>query len=144
MGRYASGPGRADGAVAFIQVACSIHRGYTSQFPGYTSKATMLLVSEAGARRKKQDKRGKTSCWTFDVGVRGIIWTINMPGSIFLGCIEFRKSSSARRPYPLSYPSAFNPRECGRFGCCSHPKKTRSLGPGSYTPYGTSMGAMHV
>jgi hypothetical protein len=36
-----------------IQVACSIYQGYTSRFPGYISKATMLLVSESGAGRKK-------------------------------------------------------------------------------------------
>jgi hypothetical protein len=34
-----------------------------------------------------------------------------------------------------SYPSAFNPKECGRSGCCWHPKKTRFLGPDSYTTY---------
>jgi hypothetical protein len=59
MGRLAFGPGRADGAVAFIQVVCSIYQGYTSQFPGYISKATMLLVSESGASRKKIEKRKK-------------------------------------------------------------------------------------
>jgi hypothetical protein len=52
MGRLAFGPARADGAVAFIQVACSIYQGYTSRFPGYVTKATMLLISELGASRK--------------------------------------------------------------------------------------------
>jgi hypothetical protein len=52
MVRIASEPGRADGAVAFIQVAWSIHRGYTSRLPGYISKATMLLVSESWGERK--------------------------------------------------------------------------------------------
>jgi hypothetical protein len=52
MGRLAFVPGRADGAVAFIQVACSIYQGYISRFPGYISKATMLLASESGASRK--------------------------------------------------------------------------------------------
>jgi hypothetical protein len=45
----------ADGAVALIQVACSIHQGYTSRFPGYISQANMLPVSESGATRKTQD-----------------------------------------------------------------------------------------
>jgi hypothetical protein len=53
MGRLVFGPGRAHGAVAFIQVACSIYQGYTSPFPGYISKAIMLLVSESGASNKK-------------------------------------------------------------------------------------------
>jgi hypothetical protein len=34
MGRLAFGPERADGAVAFIQVACSICQGYTPDFLG--------------------------------------------------------------------------------------------------------------
>jgi hypothetical protein len=59
IGRFGFGPGRADGAVAFIQVACSIYQGYTSRFPGHISKATMLLVSESGASRKQKDKRGE-------------------------------------------------------------------------------------
>jgi hypothetical protein len=42
-----------DGAVDFIQVACSIYQGYTSRFLGYISMATMLLVSESGASRKR-------------------------------------------------------------------------------------------
>jgi hypothetical protein len=58
MGRLAFGPGRADGAEAFIQVACSIYQGFTSRFPGYISKATMLLVSEPG-RQKKLRHKGK-------------------------------------------------------------------------------------
>jgi hypothetical protein len=37
------------------------------------------------------DKRGKTSFWNFDVGVKGIILTVHMPKNIFLGCVEFRK-----------------------------------------------------
>jgi hypothetical protein len=53
MGRLASGPGCASVALAFIQVACSINQGYTSRFPENISKATMLLVSESGASRKK-------------------------------------------------------------------------------------------
>jgi fructose-1,6-bisphosphatase len=36
---------------------------------------------------------------------------------IVLGCIEFRKSISAQRNFPSSYRSAFNPKECERFGC---------------------------
>jgi hypothetical protein len=43
--------------------------------------------------------------------------------NIFLGCIEFRKRVSAQRTFPSSYPSAFNPKECGRFGCSWHRKK---------------------
>jgi hypothetical protein len=113
MGRLAYGPGR--DAVACIQVACSIYQGYTSRFPGHISKATMLLVSESGASRKNKTKGGKTSFWTFDLGVKGIILTIHMPKNIYLGCIEFRKS--AQRTFPSTYPSAFNPKECGRFGC---------------------------
>jgi hypothetical protein len=89
MGRLAFGPGRADGAVAFIQVACSIYQGYTSRFPGYISKANTLLVSESGASRKNKTKGGKTSFWAFDLRVEGIILTINMPRHNFLGCIEF-------------------------------------------------------
>jgi hypothetical protein len=53
MGTLAFGPGRADGAVAFLQVACFIYQGCTSRFPGYISKATILLVSESGASRTK-------------------------------------------------------------------------------------------
>jgi hypothetical protein len=59
MGRLAFGPGLADRAVACIQVVCSIYQGYTSRFPGYISKAAMLLVSESGASRGKKDKREK-------------------------------------------------------------------------------------
>jgi hypothetical protein len=59
MSRSAFGPGRADGAVAFIQVAFSIYQGYTSRFPWYMSKATMLLVSESGASRKKKRQKGQ-------------------------------------------------------------------------------------
>jgi hypothetical protein len=59
MGRLASGPGRAHGAAAFIQVACSICQGYISQFPGYISKATMLLgFSESGGEQKKLKQQG--------------------------------------------------------------------------------------
>jgi hypothetical protein len=68
IGRFAFGPGRADGALAFIQVACSIYQGYTSQFPGYISKASMLLVSVSGASGKRQTKGGKPSFWTIDIG----------------------------------------------------------------------------
>jgi hypothetical protein len=85
MGRLAFGPGGPDDAVAFIQVACSIYQVYTSQFPGYISKTSMLLVSESGSSRKEYDKRGKTSFWTFDLGVKGISLTIYMPRNIFLG-----------------------------------------------------------
>jgi hypothetical protein len=53
MGRLASGPGCADVALAFIQVACSINQGYTYRLSEYISKATMLMVSESGASRKK-------------------------------------------------------------------------------------------
>jgi hypothetical protein len=52
MGRLAFKPRRADGAVACIQAACSMYQGYTSRFLGYTSKATMLLVSESGAEKE--------------------------------------------------------------------------------------------
>jgi hypothetical protein len=88
MGRLAFGPGRADGAVAFIQVACSLCQSYTSLFPGHISKATMLVVSESGSRRKNKTQGGKPSFWAFDLGVKGISLTIHMPRSIFLGCIE--------------------------------------------------------
>jgi hypothetical protein len=114
MGRLVCGPGHANGAVAFIQVACSIYQGYTSRYPGYISKVTMLLVSESGQKKKK--KRGKTTFWTFDLGLKGIILAIHMPKTS-LGCIEVPKSTSAQRTFPSSYPSAFNPKECGRFGC---------------------------
>jgi hypothetical protein len=53
MGRLASGPGLVNGAVAFIQMASFINQGFTSRCPGYISKATMLLVSESGASRRK-------------------------------------------------------------------------------------------
>jgi hypothetical protein len=53
MGRLAFWPRRADGAVALIQVACSIYQGNASLFLGYVSRSTMLLVSESGASRKK-------------------------------------------------------------------------------------------
>jgi hypothetical protein len=53
MGRLAFGPGRADSAVDFIQVACSIYQGYTSRFPGYISKEILLLGSESGSSREK-------------------------------------------------------------------------------------------
>jgi hypothetical protein len=36
-----------------------IYQGYTSRFPGYVSRATMLLVSELGASTKNLDKRGE-------------------------------------------------------------------------------------
>jgi hypothetical protein len=86
--------------------------------------------------------------------------TIHMPKNIFPGCIEFRKNASAQLTFPSSYSSAFNPnlslkyfvgkklpksiqyrncsmlaKECGRFGCHLHPRKTRFLGPDSYTTY---------
>jgi hypothetical protein len=67
MGRLACGPGRADGAVAFIQVACSIYQGNTSRFPGYISKATMLLVSESGASRKIYKTKGGGNCIVDDI-----------------------------------------------------------------------------
>jgi hypothetical protein len=86
LGRLAFEPGRCCG---LVQVACSIYQGYTSRFPEYISKATMLLVSESGASRKKRTKGGKTSFWTFNLGVKGII--LPMPKNIFLQCIEFRK-----------------------------------------------------
>jgi hypothetical protein len=92
MGRLAFGPGHADGAVAFIQVACSIYQGYTSRvivFPWYISKATMLVVSESGASRKKQDKMGKTSSWTFDIGVGGVNLTYPYPKTFFLDASSF-------------------------------------------------------
>jgi hypothetical protein len=91
MVRLAFGPGRADGAVAFIQVAFSSCQGYTSRFPGYISKATMLLLSESGVSRKKKTKGGKTSFWTLDSGVKGIILTIHMPKNIFLAASSFEK-----------------------------------------------------
>jgi hypothetical protein len=49
--------------------------------------------------------------------VKGIILTVHMPKNICLGCIEFRKRTSAQRTFPSSYPSAFDPKDCGRFGC---------------------------
>jgi hypothetical protein len=92
-GRIAFGLGRADldGAVAFIHVACFIYQGYTSRFPGYIRKATMLHVSESGASRKSNTQGVKPSFLTFDLGVKEITVTIHMPKNIFLGCIEFRK-----------------------------------------------------
>jgi hypothetical protein len=96
IGRFAFGPGRTDGAVAYIQVACSIYQGYTSRFPGYISKATMLLVSESGASRKTQDKRGKIFFGTFDLGVKGIMLTIHKPrNSSFLDASSFEKVLNA-------------------------------------------------
>jgi hypothetical protein len=115
MGRLAFGPGRADGAVAFIQVACSIYQGYTSRFPGYISKTTMLLVSESGESKKIRQNGEKPSFWTFDLGVEGVILTVHIPKNIVLGCIKFQKR--AQRTFPSSCPSAFNPKECVRFGC---------------------------
>jgi hypothetical protein len=53
MDRLAFGPGRADSAVSFIQVACSIYQGDTPRFPGYINKASMLLESESGASMKQ-------------------------------------------------------------------------------------------
>jgi hypothetical protein len=113
----AFGPGRADGAVAFIQVACSIYQGYTCRFSGYISNPTMLLVSESGASRKDKTKGGRASFWTFDLGVKEIILTTHMPKNIFLGWIDFRKSISAQRTFPSTCLGAFNPKEWGRFGC---------------------------
>jgi hypothetical protein len=69
MGRLAFAPGRADGAVAFIQVACSIYQGYTSRSPGYIIKATMLLVSESGVSRKEIRQMGKN--FILDVWSKG-------------------------------------------------------------------------
>jgi hypothetical protein len=89
MGRLAFGPARADGAVAFIQVECSIYQGYTSRFSGYILKATMLLVSES--KRKIRQKGGKMSFWTLDLGVKGIVWTIHMSKNIFLDASSFEK-----------------------------------------------------
>jgi hypothetical protein len=108
MGRLASGPG-ADGAVALTQVACSIYQGYTFRFPGYISKGNVLLVSESVAS-KQISQRGNTSLWTFDLGAKGIIFTIHMPKNVFLGCIELRKSTSAQLTFPSSYSSEFNPK----------------------------------
>jgi hypothetical protein len=33
-----------------------MYQGYTSRFPRYISKATMLLISESGASKKKDEK----------------------------------------------------------------------------------------
>jgi hypothetical protein len=108
MGRFASGPGRADGAEAFIWVACSIYQGSTSRFPGYASTATMLLVSESGVSRKKCRQKGRKLHLDLDLGVRGIILTVHIPKTknIFLGCIGFESVSSAQRRFPWRYPSA--------------------------------------
>jgi hypothetical protein len=108
MGRLAFGPGRADGAVAFLQVACPIYQGYNSRFPGYVTKATMLFLSESGASRKK-DKRGKTSFWTFDLGMKGYHFDYTHAQNIFL----FQKSGTAQRTFLTGFPSAFNTNECG-------------------------------
>jgi hypothetical protein len=59
MGRLPIGPGRANGALAFLQVACSIDQGYAYRFHAYTSKATVLLVSESGAEKKIGQKGRK-------------------------------------------------------------------------------------
>jgi hypothetical protein len=77
----------------------------------------MLLVSESGASRKNMTKREQPSFWTFDPGVKGIIVTIHMPKNNFLRCIELRRSISAQRTFPSSYPSAFSRKESGQFGC---------------------------
>jgi hypothetical protein len=57
-----------------------------------------------------------------------------MPKNSFFGRIEFQKN--AQRTFLSRYPSGFNPKECGRFGCNWHPKKTRFLGLDSYLQYG--------
>jgi hypothetical protein len=114
MGSLASGPGRADGAVALVQVVCSIYQGYTSRFPGYIRKATMLLVSELGASRK--GNRGKLFILDLRYRGEGDHDYTDAP-KIFLECVEFRKRISAQRTPPSSFPSAFNPKECGQFGC---------------------------
>jgi hypothetical protein len=42
----------------------------------------MLLVPESGGKQKIRQKGEKTSFWTFDLGVKGIILTIHMPKNI--------------------------------------------------------------
>jgi hypothetical protein len=61
-------------------------------------------------RAEKNKTKGELpSFWIFDLGVKGINLTIHMPKTIFLGCIKFRRSVSADRTIPSSYPSAFIP-----------------------------------
>jgi hypothetical protein len=90
MGRLASAPGRADVTLVFIQEACSINQGYTSRFSEHISKATVLLVSESGAG-KKMTKGGKSSFCAFDLGMKGIIYSIHIPKIFFLDASSLEK-----------------------------------------------------
>jgi hypothetical protein len=95
-------------------------RAVPPDFLGTSARRLCCLYLNRGQAEKSETKGGKTSFLIFDLGVQGIILTIHiltMPKSIFLGCIEFRKRISAQRTFPSSYPSAFNPKECGLFGC---------------------------
>jgi hypothetical protein len=71
---------------------CSICQGYTSRFPGYISKATMLPVSESGASRKKENERGRNFILDRWSRGEGGHFDCTHAQKQFLGCIEFRKS----------------------------------------------------
>jgi hypothetical protein len=51
----------------------------------------MLLVSESGASRKIKTNGERTSFWTFDLGVKGIVLTIHMASKKFLDASSFEK-----------------------------------------------------
>jgi hypothetical protein len=68
-------------------------------FLGTQARRLCCSYLNRGRAEKNKTKGGKTSFWTFDQGVKGIILTIHMPKNVFLGCIQFRKSISAQRNF---------------------------------------------
>jgi hypothetical protein len=63
MGGLAFGPEPADGAVASIQVACSIYQGYTSQFAGYITGVGKQYFRRYACKHIGQELFGSIICF---------------------------------------------------------------------------------
>jgi hypothetical protein len=83
----------------------------------------MLLVSELGASRTNKTRgtnfildlwsRGEWDRFDYTHAQKHFSWMHRVS----------KKVEVLNELFPSSYSSAFNPKECGRFGCRGHPKK---------------------